>query len=186
MRSIALSLSRTRTPSSPKRHVAPYTGPQWHIAALVLAGAVLLQATLLHGVAIRGVTPSIVLVALVWYCVRSDARRAALYGLLAGLCEDVLAAQTGAAWTISTALTAMLTSLLSRGFFADSVPLVATMTAVATLMRAVFFWTAMSLEGYPAGLAPMHARQALLEAVMNFAVMAVAMLVVRRFDTRSS
>jgi rod shape-determining protein MreD len=156
------------------------------VAAVWLAGALLAQATLVHYLGIRDVTPSLVLVVVVWYAVRVDARRAAIYGLLAGLCEDVLAAQTGAAWTISTGLTALLTSMLSRGFFADSVPIIASMTAVATLLRALFFWTVMSLEGYPPGLAPLHARHALIEAVLNLAIMAVAMLIARRYDTRSA
>ena len=46
-----------------------------------------------------------------WSCgmrVRVDPLRAAAYGLAAGLCEDVLAGQTGAAWTISTVVTAAL------------------------------------------------------------------------------
>ncbi|MBV8489546.1 MAG: hypothetical protein JO199_03375, partial [Candidatus Eremiobacteraeota bacterium] len=90
--------------------------------------------------------------------------------------------QTGAAWTIATTLTAMLTSVLSRGFFADSLPLVCAMTGVGTLARALFFWTIMGFEGYPPGLAWTHFHEALLQAVLNAIVMLIAMLAARRFD----
>jgi rod shape-determining protein MreD len=184
--SIASSLSRSRVPSSSKRRFASYAGPQWHVVALVLAIAIVAQATLLHYVSIRGATPSLALVAVVWFAIRVDARRAAIYGLFAGICEDVLAAGTGGAWTISTTITAMLTSVLSRGFFADSIPIVAAVTAIATLVRALIFWTVMSLEGYPSGLAGLHFHQALWQALLNVLVMIVAMLAVRRFEVDSA
>ena len=183
MLSTALSLSRSRPTASPKRRFAPYAGPQWHIVALVLVVAIVAQATLLHFVAIRGATPSLVLVAVVWFAIRVDVRKAAIYGLLAGIGEDVLAAGTGGAWTIATTVTAMLTSVLSRGFFADSIPIVAAVTAIATLVRALMFWTVMSLEGYPGGLAGLHFHQALWQSLLDVAVMIAAMLIARRFET---
>jgi rod shape-determining protein MreD len=178
VRSIALSSSRNR----PRRNFAAYAGPQWHVVALWLLLALVLQATLVHYLAFRGVAPSLVLVVVVWFSIRLGPRRAAVYGLIAGICEDVLAAQTGAAWTISTTLTATLTSLLSRGFFADSIPLVSAVMAIATLLRALLFWIVMSLEGYPAGLAGLHFHQALWQALFNAAVMALSMLAARRFE----
>jgi rod shape-determining protein MreD len=148
----------------------------------VFAIAIIAQTTLLHFVSLRGATPSLVLVAVVWFAIRVDARRAAAYGLIAGVCEDVLAAGTGAAWTISTTLTATLISIASRGFFADSIPLVTLATIVATLLRALLFWTVMSLEGYPAGMAGTHFHQALWQALLNAVVMVVAMLLARRLE----
>jgi rod shape-determining protein MreD len=133
-------------------------------------------------VAIRGATPSLVLVAVVWFAIRVDVRKAAIYGLFAGICEDVLAAGTGGAWTISTTATAMLTSVLSRGFFADSIPIVAAATGIATLLRAAIFWTVMSLEGYPGGLAGLHFHQALWQALLDVIVMIAAMLIARRVE----
>jgi rod shape-determining protein MreD len=169
-----------------KPHVAPFVGPPWHVAAVWLLAAVTAQATVVHYIAVRGVVPSLVLVVVVWYAIRVDVRRAALYGLAAGLCEDVLAAQTGAAWTISTIAASALISFLSRGFFADSIPLAAAVTVIATLVRALLFWTIMSFEGYPAGLGAMHLREALLAAALNVAVMIAAMLAARRFNERTA
>ncbi len=136
----------------------------------------------MHYLAIRNVVPSFVLVVVVWYAIRVDARRAATYGLVAGLCEDALSAQTGAAWTIATTAVALVASVLSRGFFADSIPLVSAIVLVVTLLRAVLFWTVMALGGYPSGLGGMHFHEALLQAALNVVVVVAAMLVVRRLD----
>ncbi|HEX3457870.1 MAG TPA: rod shape-determining protein MreD [Candidatus Baltobacteraceae bacterium] len=168
--------------SRDKPHVAPFVGPAWSVAAAWLALALLAQATVVHYLAIRNVVPSFVLVVVVWYAIRVDARRAAIYGLVAGLCEDALSAQTGAAWTIATTLGALVASVLSRGFFADSIPLASGIVLVVTLLRALIFWTVMALGGYPGGLGAMHLREALLQAALNVAVIVAAMLVLRRFD----
>ncbi len=93
----------------------------------------------------------------------------------------MLAANTGGAWTISTTLVAVLAGTLSRGFFADSIPLICTITAIATLARNLLFWIAMRAEGYPPGLAVAHAHEALLQALLDAIAMAVVILLVRRF-----
>jgi rod shape-determining protein MreD len=174
-----LSSSRSKTP---KPHVAPFVGPAWYVAGAWLAAALLAQSTVVHYAAIRGVVPSLVLVVVVWYAIRVDARRAVLYGLVAGLCEDALSAQSGAAWTIATSLSALIASLLSRGFFADSIPLVIAITLATTLVRALLYWVVAAAGGYPPGLGARHLHEALLESVFNAVVMVIAMLVTRRFD----
>jgi len=165
-----------------KPHVAPFVGPAWYVAAAWLAAAILAQSTIVHYFAIRNVVPSFVLAVVVWYAIRVDARRAAIYGLVAGLCEDALSAGSGAAWTIATSLSALLASVLSRGFFADSIPLVIAITIVATLVRALLFWVVAALGGYPSGLGGMHLREAVVASALNAIVMVVAMVVARHFD----
>jgi rod shape-determining protein MreD len=171
--------------SRAKPHIAPFVGPRWYVAAGWLAIALVVQTTLAHYVAIRGIVPSFVLVVVVWYAIRVDTFRATVYGLAAGLCEDVLSGQTGGAWTVATTVTAILAGALSRGFFADSLPLVGAIVAVATLVRWLLFWTTMGLEGYPGGLGGMHFHEAVAQAFLNVAVMLLAMLAVRRFDVKS-
>ena len=136
----------------------------------------------MHYAAVRGVVPSLVLVVVVWYAIRVDARRAVLYGLAAGLCEDALSAGTGAAWTIATSVSALLASVLSRGFFADSIPLVIVITIVTTLVRALLYWVVAAIGGYPPGLAAVHLHEAVIASALNAVVMVVAMLLGRRFD----
>jgi rod shape-determining protein MreD len=138
----------------------------------------------MHYVSVRGAEPSLVLVAVVWYAIRVNSARAAAYGLIAGLLEDVLATQTGGAYTISTTLIAMLVSVASRGFFADSFTLVATITVVATLVERLVFWVVMAAQGYPRGLATVHLHEALWQSLLNGVLMIAVMAVVRRFDDR--
>jgi rod shape-determining protein MreD len=165
-------------------HIARIEAPAWYVSAGWLILALVAQITILHHIAIRGVEPSLVLVAVVWYAIRVEPWRGAAYGAIAGIAEDALAYGTGGAWTISTTAVAIFASLVSRGFFADSLPLVATITFFATLVRQLIFWVTMAFEGYPSGLGMMHFHQALFEGVLNAAIMMIVVLVNRRFDSR--
>lgn len=93
--------------------------------------------------------------------------------------EDMLAAGTGGAWTISTTLTAIIAGVVSRGFFADSMPLVAGVVVFATLVRMFIFWMVMEAQGYPTGVGWLHFHAALWQAALNAAAILVIMLVGR-------
>jgi rod shape-determining protein MreD len=172
-----LSSSRNRI------RIARITAPPWYISAAWLALALIAQASLMHIFVIRNVEPSVVLVAVVWYAIRVEPWRAAAYGCAAGVVEDLLSYHTGAAWTVSTTAVALVASMISRGFFADSIPLVATITFVATLVRQLIFWVTMGFEGYPSGLGMIHFHEALFEALLNAFVMMLVMLIARRFGS---
>ena len=145
----------------------------------MLAIALLLQTEVLHFFAWRNAEISAVLATVVWYALHTDVRRAAVFGLIAGVCEDVLATHTGAAFTISTTITATLAGMLASRFFADSLPLLLGIMFVATLVRNATFWIILSLQGYPSGYAPLHVHQTLKEAVMNGCVLLVVQLLLR-------
>lgn len=162
----------------------PYAGPHWWVAAIWLGVALLAQESVMHLFTFRGAVPSAILVAVVWYAIRVDTLRASIFGLVAGLCEEVLANGTGGAFTISTTLTALLAGMLSRNFFADSLPIGAGVAALATLVRWAIFWIVMALEGYPPGLASIHAHQAMWQAILNALLMLVLMLGAQRFEWR--
>lgn len=134
---------------------------------------------------LRNAQLSIVLVLVVWFAVRTELRSAALFGLIAGACEDIFSTQTGAAWTVSTMLTAVSASLVSRGFFADSIPLLTGIVALATLFRRLIFWIVMALQGYPPGYAGLHFHQALWESLINAGFTAVAFTLIRLWRVRS-
>lgn len=164
---------------------APRAGPAWGLAAAFLAIALLLQIEVVHYLRFHDAQLSIVLVVVVWFALRSDLVRAALFGLIAGLIEDTISTQTGAAWTISTTLTAVFASALSRWFFADSIPITAGVVFIATLLRRLLFWVAMALwSAYPAGYARLHFHQALWEALLNMLFVIAAMFIARRFEDR--
>lgn len=186
-----MSSFRNREPAGVR--VATRTGPNdvlltppWWQVGLFLAIALLLQMEVLHYFNVRGAQPSIVLIIVVWYALHADLRSAAFFGLIAGLCEDVLSAQTGAAWTIATTLTAALAGSLSRWFFADSIPVVALVVFLATLVRQLVFWIVMALEGYPPGYARLHFHGAVWEALLNAAFVIAALLAARYREQRAT
>ena len=158
--------------------------PTWWIAALLLLAAELLQVTIFHRLVIRNTEMSLVLITVVWYASRVDAVSAGIFGLAAGLIEDALSGGTGGAWTVSTTAVALATSTISRGFFADSYPLVATITVAATLLRDLIFWIVMALQGYPSGLAGLHTREALFQCVLNALLMMIVLWISRRIRER--
>ncbi|HET6894448.1 MAG TPA: rod shape-determining protein MreD [Candidatus Baltobacteraceae bacterium] len=160
--------------------------PPWWIAVLYLLLALIAQMELLHFVTFRGAQASAVLIVVVWYALRADTLPAAVLGLVAGLCEDVFSAGTGVAWTASSALTAIFVTWLSRWFFADSVPILAGVVIVATLLRRMLFWVVMALQGYPPGYARIHLHQALWEALLNALLVSVLLLLARLRESRSS
>jgi rod shape-determining protein MreD len=173
-----LSYSRSSAPSL--RLAGPQSG-----AAAWLVAALIAQGTVVHFAAVRGVEPSLVLVAVVWFAMRAGLGRALLYGFFAGLGEDMLAFDPGGAWTIATTITAVLASLPTRRFFEDSMPFFMIVTALATLVRALIFWIVKKIEGFPAGLGAMHFHEALIAAALNAAVAAVVMFLARRFEHRA-
>jgi rod shape-determining protein MreD len=158
--------------------------PTWWICAIWLLVAEIAQTNVAHYLRVRDVEPAFVLVVVIWYVIRVDLRLAALFGLAAGLIEDVLSVGTGGAWTLSTTFAAIVASLISRGFFADSLPLVAVIVVLTTLVRMLAFWIVRGLEGFPSGLGVMHLHEAIIEALYNAAVMAAVMLIARRFEQR--
>ncbi len=132
---------------------------------------------------LRGTTISAVLVVVVWYAIHADPRRAAVFGLIAGLLEDALDTGTGGAWTIATTLTAILAGVISRGFFADSMPLVAGIVVLATLVRSFLFWLVMEGQGYPTGVGWMHFHGAIAQAALNAVFIVIIMLIGRYRQT---
>ncbi len=166
-------------------HIPRISAPAWYISAGWLALTLLAQAGFAHTLMIRNVEPSLVLVAVVWYAIRVEPWRAATYGLIAGIAEDALALTARAArGRFPPPASRCSQPLISRGFFADSLPLVATIMFLATLVRQLIFWVTMGFEGYPSGLGMMHFHEALFEAFLNAAVMMLVMLINRRFNSR--
>jgi len=164
------------------KEAAPLAGPTWWSAALLLAGALFVQIEFSPFLAFRNAHVSLVLIVVVWFSVRADLFRAAIFGLIAGLAEDVFSTGSGAAWTISTTLTAIFAGMLSRGFFADSIPLVAIIVAVATLVRDGLYWAVMWFQSYPLGYGTVHFHQAMWQALLDAVTVALIMLALRFRD----
>jgi rod shape-determining protein MreD len=160
--------------------------PEWWVAALALLTALFAQVEFGHYLTLRGAQVSAVVVAIVWYALRANALNAAVFGLIAGICEDAFSAQTGVAWSVATPLAALFVNWLSRWFFADSIPAVAGVVIVTTLLRRMIFWIAMALQGYPPGYARLHLHQTLWEAVFNALLAGILVLIARAREARSA
>lgn len=174
---------RVNTRTGPRE--SPVTGPAWWVAALLLAGALLVQIEFAHLLAWRNAQPSFVLVLVAWYAMHTDWRSAAFFGLAAGACEDAFATGTGASWTFATLGEAIFANVLARWFFANSIPVAAIVAFACTLLRQLVFWIFMGLTmSYPPGYARMHAHQALWSALMNAVLIVICMAAARRFEER--
>lgn len=187
-----MSLFRANEPSGVRVNTrsgakeVPYTGPAWWTLALALAIALLLQVELAHYFNLRGGQPSLVLVLVVWYALHADWRRAAIFGLAAGACEDALGAQTGASWTIATTITAIFANTLARWFMPDSLSVAALVAFACTLLRSMVFWVMMAVTmNYPPGYARVHFHQAIWSSLLNAIVIVAGMLILRRREQRS-
>ena len=156
--------------------------PAWWTAGLWLAGALFGQIFLAAFVNIRDARPSAFLVVTVWYAVRVNPWRAALFGFLGGLLEDGLAGVTGGAFAVSTAIAGALAAIGSRGFFADSIPIVTVIAFLASFARLIVFWIIMAIQGYPAGMGRIHLHEAVWQALMNAGFAALVILVARRYS----
>jgi len=145
----------------------PYRYPAWWHVTLALLLALALQASVLSRLRWNDVPPSAVLLIVVWYSVRLGPQRAAILGLLAGLCEDLLSGTTGGSWTIATLAAALLAALLSQSFFSDSPLLYAALAFVATFVRNAVFWALMQLTGSPFAWSTLHYHDAIRQAILD-------------------
>ncbi len=166
------------------REIAAVSAPSTAIAIVALAVAAVLQATVLHALAIRNAVPSLVVIVVVLYALRVGTKRGLLIGALGGLFEDALSGGTGGSWTLSTALIAVVAGAASRFFFSDSTPALIIAVTLGSLLRSAFFWATMSFGGYPAGLASAHLHTAILQALYTTVVAVPVVLFLDRSKER--
>jgi rod shape-determining protein MreD len=150
------------------------TLPSWRRAFLTLAVALIAQTTVLHSVGARGGTISFVFLVVLWFATAAGTAKGALFGLIAGACEDALAGATGAAWTVATPLSAALAARIVRGTGWDHPLFLGLVTGCAAISRSLLAWFVLRLEHLVAtpGEAAMHA--ALWSATLDALVAGVA------------
>ena len=145
----------------------PYRYPVWWHVALALLLALLAQGTLLSRLTWADIPPSAVLLVVSWFSVRLGPQRAAMLGLVAGLCEDLLSGTTGGSWRLATLAAAVLTALLSQRFFSDSPLLYAALAFVATFVRNAVFWATMQIVGSPFAWSSLHFHDAVRQSILD-------------------
>jgi rod shape-determining protein MreD len=153
--------------------VAP---PAWALA-LALLIALVAQTTIVPLLPFRGAFPSIVLTLVIWYALHGGLRAAALYGTLAGACEDALAGTTGVAWMVSTAFVACIAGALGTFPLVRRRLLSATIVVILTLLRFIVFLVVERVEGRPLVLITPHLHAMLWQSLFNALLLTVALAV---------
>jgi rod shape-determining protein MreD len=150
----------------------------WRAAAIWLFVAGFLQATVVHYVAFRGAVPSLIFLVVATYALRSGTAGAILLGAAGGLLDDALAGSSGAAWTISTTVSALAISIAARLLFAESPSIFAIVVVVASLLREGLYWAVISLQGLPVGLG-MHFTKIAIASSFYTAAIALGVVYLR-------
>jgi len=158
--------------------------PRFSVLLLIGVLAVLAQATVLHGVMLRGAHVSLVTVLVVWTGLRCGVVTGGWLGLLCGFLEDALGG--GGANTLGAALVGFLSGSLSNRFFADSPPVFLSAIAGATVVRAVASYVVLETGfGERALFVPMS-HETFWSVILDVAVGAVVLFVRHVASLRSA
>jgi rod shape-determining protein MreD len=103
----------------------------------MMALAVVLQSTLLHWVAIRGVTPDLGLIILVFTAIRRGSMTAQLSGFATGVVEDFLSLSPLGFHAFIRTVIGFLYGLTVGSIFVDPILMPVLLTIVATLFKAL-------------------------------------------------
>ena len=103
----------------------------------LIALAVVLQSTLLHWVAIRGVIPDLGLIILVFVAIRRGSMTAQLSGFAAGIVEDFLSLSPLGFHAFIRTVVGFLYGLTVGSIFVDPILMPLILTIVATLFKAL-------------------------------------------------
>jgi|GEM_PF-1427330 len=154
-------------------YVAP---PFWLLLVLAVA-AVLLQATLLAGLTLRGASMSLLTVLIVWTGMRCGVWTGGWLGLLGGLLEDALGG--GGANVLGATLVGFGAGMLSSRFFSDSIPVFVAAVAGATIVRTLATLAVTELALGERGLFHRVSHEMLWQIVLNCIAAAIVLLAVR-------
>lgn len=151
--------------------------PSFALLCALMLGAIIAQSTFLQSVSLRGAHASLVTILLVWTGLRCGVGAGGWLGLIAGLAEDAL----GGSGTdvVGTTLAGYAAGLLSVRFFSDSLPVFLTAVAGATFLRGLTAYLVMEIGLGERGLFHRLSHEWAWQALLNCALAAVALLVVR-------
>jgi rod shape-determining protein MreD len=116
----------------------------------MIALAVVLQSTLLHWVAIRGVIPDLGLIILVFVAIRRGSMTAQLSGFATGMIEDLLSLSPLGFHAFVRTVVGFLYGLTVGSIFVDPILMPVLLTIVATLFKALISSLLVSFLSIPA------------------------------------
>lgn len=169
-------VARTRklwAANKPGETAAPAYAPEppalW-LVALAVTLAVILQSAVLSAFALRGAMPSLVLLVVAWYGLRTGTARGIACGLLAGACEDALAGSSGFAWTFATGFAGALAGRAARPRLSDMKLLVLPLVFALTGVRYFVFAALMQAQSRPLTLGSQAVHAVLWQSIFNAAL----------------
>ncbi len=174
---------RLRTAAEPRRaRLTPQeaevsVAPSFALLCALMLVAIIAQSTVLQSVSLRGAHISLVTVLLVWTGLRCGVGAGGWLGLIAGLAEDALGGSGTA--VVGTTLAGYAAGLLSVRFFSDSLPVFLTAVAGATFLRGLIAYLVLEIGLGERGLFHRLSHEWAWQALLNCAVAAVALLVMR-------
>ncbi len=116
----------------------------------LIALAVVLQSTMLHWVAIRGVIPDLGLIILVFVAIRRGSMTAQLSGFAAGVIEDLLSLSPLGFHALVRTVVGFLYGLTVGSIFVDPILMPVLLTIVATAFKALISSLLVSFLAIPA------------------------------------
>lgn len=146
------------------------------LLAIALACAVL-QSTVLAGVELRGAHVSLLTVLVVWTGLRCGVVTGGWLGLFAGVFADALGG--GGVNVLGFTLAGFGAGLLANRFFWDSLPVFVGAVGLATIMHTLIAWTILALAFAERGAFVSTTHAMAWAVVLNCAVAALALAVIR-------
>lgn len=158
--------------------------PRFSILLALGLIALLLQATLLHGITLRGAHLSIITVLVVWTGLRCGVVGGGWLGLVLGFLEDALGG--GGVNTIPMMFVGFGSGLLANRFFSDSLPVFLSALTVATALRYAASYLFFEFIDGERGLFVPLSHEFVWAALLNAVAGALTVLALRAYDHRSS
>ncbi len=156
--------------------------PSFGVLLALAVLAVVWQATFGHAWTLRGAQPSPLTVLVVWAGLRCGPATGGWLGLLGGALEDALGGGGGA--VLGTTAVGFFAGLLSSRFFADSLPVVVAAVAGGTIVRNAVTYLVLEIGAGERGTYHRIAHATLWEILLNCAIAAVAVVVLRWLSNR--
>jgi len=164
------------------RRALAFDAPAWWKVALALVVALLLQTTVEPYLTLRGAAPSLVLLLVLWYGLRTNAAAGLMFGALAGACEDAMTGWTGAAWTISSAMVGALAGRTAGTHLTESRLWLVPYVALATLARYGIYALVLRAEERVTPLPATHFHVILWQALLNALLAYFVMMLIRQAE----
>lgn len=156
--------------------------PKFWVLALLAAAIVLLQATVLQTVSLRGAHPSLLTVLLAWTGLRCGIIAGGWLGFVGGIMEDALGG--AGVNVVGATLVGYLAGLVGNRYFWDSLPVFVATVAGATVVRAFSSYAFVAFVLGDRGMLTRMSHATFWEMLANAAAAALTLALLRYVSKR--